>query len=86
VGSDELRAVTPALLTGSEGHDDVARGQLGDCFDTLTHHVFAEGRTRRDSTVVVGSVPEIVGFVRFCRKAGEVIQRLASQAGAPPSV
>ena len=35
----------------------------------LTHHVFADGRSRRDSTVVVASVPEIVAFVRalVCR-------------------
>jgi hypothetical protein len=70
VGPRELRALTPALLTGSGGGDDVAEGELADGFDgTLTHHVFSERRHKRDSTVVVGAVPEIVPFVRalVCR-------------------
>jgi hypothetical protein len=65
VGPKELRALTPALLTGSEGEDaDVVEGRLADgMHGTLTHHVFAEGHIRRDSTVVVTSVPEIVAFI-----------------------
>jgi len=66
--------VTPALLTGSSGGDDAVQGALGNGFHTLTHHVFAEGQARRDSTVVLGSVPEVVAFVRalVCRDRGEL--------------
>jgi hypothetical protein len=75
-GRTELRALTPALLTGPDGYDaDVARGPIGDGLNgTLTHHVFAEGRTRRDSTIVVTSIPEIVPFVRalVCRDRAQL--------------
>ena len=70
MGPKELRALTPALLTGPDGGDDVAEGELTDGFHgTLTHHVFSGGPGKRDSTVVVGSVPEIVPFARalVCR-------------------
>ncbi len=61
----ELRALTPALLRGSEGGDDVAEGRLADGLDgTITHHVFSDGRGGRDSSVVVAPVPDIVAFVR----------------------
>ena len=69
-GPTELRALTPALLTGEAGGDDAAEGELAEgLHGTLTHHVFSDGRTRRDSTVVLASVPEIVAFVRalVCR-------------------
>jgi hypothetical protein len=53
------------LLTGSDGGErEVAEGRLPDGPEvTIAHHVFAEGRRRRDSTVVVTSIPEIVAFV-----------------------
>jgi hypothetical protein len=40
----------------------------------VVHHVFADGRARADSTVVVTSVPEIVAFVRalVCRDRAEL--------------
>ena len=75
-GRKELRALTPALLTGPDGGDtEVAEGNLADQLDgALTHHVFADGRTRSDSTVVVTSVPEVVAFVRalVCRDRAEL--------------
>jgi hypothetical protein len=75
-GSVELRALTPALLTGPDGRDtDVVEGRLADGLDgTLTHHMFADDRTRRLSTVVVASVPESVAFIRavVCRDRAEL--------------
>jgi hypothetical protein len=70
VEAGELRALTPGLLTGSGGGNELATGELADGLDgTVTHHVFSDGRERRDSTVVVTAVPEIVAFVRalVCR-------------------
>jgi hypothetical protein len=64
-GRKELRALTPALLTGPDGHDaDVVEGRLADDLDgTLTHHLFVDGRIRRLSTVVVTAIPESVAFL-----------------------
>lgn len=58
------------MLTGSDGGDDAAEGELADGLrGTVTHHVFSDGRERRESTVVVAPLPEIVAFVRalVCR-------------------
>jgi hypothetical protein len=75
-GSRQLRALTPALLTGPDGGDtDVVEGRLADGLEgTLTHHVFGEGRTRWLSTVVITSIPESVAFIRalVCRDRREL--------------
>jgi hypothetical protein len=75
VGGKELLALTPVLVTGSDGITDSAEGTLADGLrGTLTHHVFADGRVRTEATVVIASVPETVAFVRalVCRDRAEL--------------
>ncbi len=61
----ELRALTPALLTGSGGSvGPVATGELAPGLEgKLLEHVFADGGTRRESAIVLTEVPESVAFV-----------------------
>ncbi len=61
----ELRALTPALLTGSRGSTGpVATGELAPGLDgKLLEHVFADGATRRESAIVLTKVPETAAFI-----------------------
>lgn len=61
----EVRELTPGLITGpSGGVPALASGRLGEGLDgTLCHHVYADDRRRRNSTVVLARVPESAAFV-----------------------
>lgn len=65
VAGEDLRELTPALITGSRGSvSSRVRGELAPGLrGELLHHRFAEGATRRESTIVLTSVPESVAFV-----------------------
>ena len=73
---DASREVTPALLRGRVGSLAVLReGQLAPGLEgQLCHHVFAAGGERRESTVVLTTVPEGVAFVPalVCRDREEL--------------
>ena len=71
-----VNAYTPALLNGSGGGTPlVAEGELAPGLSGLVcHHTFEKGRTSRDSTVVLASVPESIAFAPalVCRDRAEM--------------
>jgi hypothetical protein len=81
-----LRELTPALIQGTRGSvSSLIHGRLGDGLDgTLCHHTFADGRRRRESTVVVTAVPEGAAFAPalVCRDRGELGNGLPAQLPA----
>jgi hypothetical protein len=60
-----MRALTPMLISGSAGATKVLReGALAPGFNgTLCEHVFADGRHRQETTVVLTPVPETLAYV-----------------------
>jgi hypothetical protein len=62
--ADELREVTPLLITGSRGSNTaIAEGNLAPGLDgTLIEHVYAAGAKRREATIVLTSVPEAMAY------------------------
>jgi hypothetical protein len=73
---DVNREVTPALLRGRRGSVRVLRdGELAPGLEgQLAHHVYADGTRRRESTVVLTSVPEGLAFAPalVCRDREEL--------------
>lgn len=73
--SDPERELTPALIRGPEGSVEVIeQGELAPGLEgALCHHVFADGEARRESTIVLTSVPEGTAFIPalVCRDRGE---------------
>ncbi len=74
--ADPERELTPALIRGPRGSVAVLEeGVLAPGLEgTLSHHVFADGRGRRASTVVLTAVPEDVAFAPalVCRDREEL--------------
>jgi hypothetical protein len=76
VAGDSVRALTPMLVTGSRGSvPAAARGELARGFEgLLCQHLFADGTTRRESTIVATQIAESVAYVPalVCRDRGEI--------------
>jgi hypothetical protein len=74
--ADPSRELTPALIRGSRGWVTPLRGvELAPGLEgQLCHHVFAEGAARRESTIVLASVPEGIAFAPalVCRDRREL--------------
>jgi hypothetical protein len=66
-GAAGFRELTPALVRGR-------KGSVVELGDGLLHHVFDDGSSRRESTVVLTEVPQGVAFapVLVCRDRGEM--------------
>jgi hypothetical protein len=71
-----VRELTPALITGDDGEvSELARGTLAPGLDgSLLYLVFAEGETRRESTIVLTEAPETLAYLpaMVCRDRGEL--------------
>ena len=61
----DVRELTPMLVTGDRGSmSNAMEGELAPGLrGTLLRHVYAEGRTRRESAVVLTAIPESAAFV-----------------------
>jgi len=74
--ADPTRELTPALIRGGRGSVAVLEeGELAPGLEgALCHHVFADGGARRESTIVLTSVPEGVAFAPalVCRDRSEL--------------
>src|SRR5262245_25224285 len=82
----EMRELTPALIQGSRGSvSSLARGELAEgLHGALFRHTFADGGRRRESTVVLTSVPEGMAFAPalVCRDRRELGGGLPAQLPA----